>query len=143
MKKNYGFFAQRTLIYAFMLTFILKTSLSLGQSIVNYDESAVRNYSLPNVLLGPNTEQALCRSDWEKNTRPYQLELLEKFVYGCRIPPVEVAVLSEKRTERKYGDTTAVRIQATLQMGTAKNAPTTAYSCTCQNQRKKFLFFLN
>ena len=66
MKKNYGFVAQRTLIYAFMLTFILKTSLTLGQSTVNYDELAVRNYSLPNVLLGPNTEQALRRSDWEK-----------------------------------------------------------------------------
>ena len=142
MKKNYGFFAQRTLIYAFMLTFILKTSLSLGQSIVNYDESAVRNYSLPNVLLGPNTKQALCRSDWEKNTRPYQLELLEKFVYGCRIPPVEVAVLSEKRTERKYGDTTAVRIQATLQMGTAKNAPTTDVLLYVPKSKEKVPVFL-
>ena len=105
MKKNHEVFSQRALIYAFILTFMLETSLSLGQLSVNYDELAVRNYSLPNVLLGPNTEQALCRSDWEKNTRPYQLKLLEKFVYGCRIPPVEVAVLSEKRIEKKYGDT--------------------------------------
>ena len=142
MKKNHEVFSQLALIYAFILTFMLETSLSLGQLSVNYDELAVRNYSLPNVLLGPDTEQALCSSDWEKNTRPYQFKLLEEFVYGCQIPPVEIAVLSEIRIEKRYGDKTAVRIQATLQMGTAKNAPTTDVLLYVPKSKKKAPVFL-
>ena len=142
-KKAYGFFAQRILFYALTLALMSEAAFGLAQHTPNYDETAVRSYSLPNLLLGPNEELALSCSDWEETARPFQFDLLEKFIYGRRLPPVEVSVLGkEKRVEKQYGDVLAVRIQATLQMGTTENSPTTDVLLYLPKSQEKVPVFL-
>ena len=120
-----------------------KSSFGLAQSTPNYDESAVRRYRLPNLLLTPNEKPVRSKLDWEQIARPLQFELLEKYIYGRRLPPVEVSVLGkEKRIEKQYGKVPAVRIQATLQMGTTENAPTTDVLLYLPKSKKKVPVFL-
>ena len=122
---------------------MFEASLGLAQSIPNYDESAVRRYRLPDLLLTPNEKPVLSNLDWEETARPFQLDLLESFIYGRRLPPVEVSVLGkEKRVEKQYGDVLAVRIQATLQMGTTENSPTTDVLLYLPKSKKKVPVFL-
>ena len=141
--KAFGFSVRCIFLHALTLTLVSETTFGLAQSTPNYDETAVRSYSLPNLLLGPNEELALSSSDWEKTVRPFQFKLLETFTYGCRLPTVEVSVLGkEKRIEKKYGDTTGVRIQASLKMGTTENAPTTNVLLYVPKSKKKVPVFL-
>ena len=122
---------------------ISEASFGLAQSTPNYDESAVRRYSLPDLLLTPNEKPILSSLDWEETARPFQFELLEKFIYGRQIPPVEVSVLGkERRVDKKYGKIPAVRIQATLQMGTTENSPTTDVLLYVPKSTKKVPVFL-
>ncbi|HBU37152.1 MAG TPA: hypothetical protein DEB70_05030 [Planctomycetaceae bacterium] len=142
-KKVNGCSVRRILFHALALTLISETSLGLAQQITNYDESAVRRYSLPNLLLGPNEELVLSSLDWEETARPFQFDLLEKFIYGRRLPPVEVSVLGkEKRVKKQYGDVLATRIQATLRMGTTEDSPTTDVLLYLPKSQKKVPVFL-
>ena len=112
--KAYGFFTT-CILHALTLALMSESSFGLAQSTPNYDESAVRRYRLPNLLLTPNEKPVRSKLDWEQIARPFQFELLEKYIYGRRLPPVEVSVLGkEKRIEKQYGKVPAVRIQATL-----------------------------
>ena len=56
--------------------------------------------------------------------RPHQLELLEKFVYGRRLPGVPVSAQGEveRADVRLAGDVPATRIQARLRLGHAADA---------------------
>jgi hypothetical protein len=93
----------------------------------NYDEAAVGPYTLPDVLVGRDGVRADSAEAWQKTVRPYQLELLEKFLYGRRLPTVPVTLVGNvERTEVSLpGDVAAVRFQATLKLGDAADAPTT------------------
>jgi len=93
----------------------------------NYDESAVGQYTLPDVLAGPDGVPVSSPEAWRKIARPHQLELLETCVYGRRLPavPVSVAGPVERADCLLAGDVPAVRIQATLRLGEAADAPTT------------------
>jgi len=138
-----GCSVRRILFHALALTLISETSLGLAQQTTNYDETAVRRYSLPNLLLGPSEELILSSLDWKETARPFQFDLLEKFIYGRRLPPVEVSVLGkEKRVEKQYGDVLAIRIQASLQMGTTENSPTTDVLLYLPKSQKKVPVFL-
>ena len=96
--KGYGFLVRHVFFHVLVLTVISEASFGLAQSTPNYEEAAVRKYSLPNFLLGPNKKQARSSSDWEDTTRPFQFKLLETFIYGCRLPAVEVSVLGKEKT---------------------------------------------
>lgn len=93
----------------------------------NYDEAAVGQYTLPDVLAGPDGVPVSSPEAWRKIARPHQLELLETCVYGRRLPavPVSVAGPVERADCLLAGDVPAVRIQATLRLGEAADAPTT------------------
>ena len=93
----------------------------------NYDEAAVRHSTLPDVLAGPDGKPASSAESWKTTARPHQFELLEKFVYGRRLPVVPVTVVGtvERADITLPGDIAAVRLQATLKLGDAADAPTT------------------
>jgi hypothetical protein len=93
----------------------------------NYDEAAVRQYTLPDMLAGPDGVAVSSAEEWTKTARPHQLELLERFVYGRRLPAVPVTVVGhvERADVMLPGDVAAVRMQATLKLGAAADAPTT------------------
>jgi hypothetical protein len=90
----------------------------------NYDEAAVRAYTLPDVLAGPDGTPAASADAWRAAARPHQLELLEKFVYGRRLPPAPVTVVGavERAGVTLAGDVRATRIQARLRLGAAADA---------------------
>ena len=94
----------------------------------NYDEEAVRSFTLPNILEGPDGVAADSVAAWEKTSRPYQFRQLQRFVYGEQLPAAPVQVVGEvQRKEVQLagpggGTTAAVRLQARLRLGTAANA---------------------
>lgn len=93
----------------------------------NYDESAVRTYTLPDVLAGPNGQPATTAEAWRTTARPHQLALLERHVYGRRLPAVPVHVVGAvDRAEATLGDGRhAIRLQARLRLGDSPQAVTT------------------
>ncbi|MFM9196175.1 MAG: alpha/beta hydrolase family protein [Planctomycetia bacterium] len=93
----------------------------------NYDEAAVRSYTLPDVLAGPDGRPVASAEAWRTTARPHQFEQLERFVYGRRLPPVPVTVAGtvERADVMLPGDVPAVRLQATLKLGDAADTPTT------------------
>lgn len=93
----------------------------------NYDEAAVRTYTLPDVLAGPDGSAVTTAEAWRTTGRPHQLELLEKNVYGRRLPSVPVRTSGPvDRVPVELADgTRALRVQATLALGAAADAPTT------------------
>ena len=96
------FSIRHIILHALTLALIPEASFGLAQSTPNYDDSAVRRYSLPDLLLVPNEKPILSSLEWEETARPFQFELLEKFIYGRRLPSIEVSVLGkEKRVEKQ------------------------------------------
>jgi hypothetical protein len=93
----------------------------------NDDELAVRSFSLPDVLAGPDGQPAASADDWRTKSRPHQLRLLETSVYGRRLPAVAVRVVGDvDRAPVALADgTEAIRLQARLQVGDGPQAPTT------------------
>ncbi|MFM8413113.1 MAG: family 16 glycoside hydrolase [Planctomycetota bacterium] len=93
----------------------------------NYDEAAVPAYTLPDVLAGPDGKPAASAADWQARCRPHQFALLERFVYGRRLPVVPVSVVGEvERADVELAEgVQARRLQARLRLGTGDGAPTT------------------
>jgi hypothetical protein len=89
----------------------------------NYDESAVGTYVLPDVLAGPAGTEAASVAEWRDVVRPHQFALLEKNLFGRRLPPVAVTAVGpvERTPVTLAGDLPAVRVQARLRMGDAAN----------------------
>jgi hypothetical protein len=105
---------------------LLGTTLAVaGQP--NYDESAVPAFTLPDVLAGPDGRPVTTAEAWQTAARPHQFELLERFVYGRRLPAVPVSVAGEvERADVELpGGVAALRLQARLRLGAAADAPTT------------------
>ena len=93
----------------------------------NYDESAVRAYTLPDVLAGPDGKAVATADAWRTTGRPHQLALLETNVYGRRLPVVPVSVVGDvDRNEATMADgIQATRLQARLRLGDTPQAVTT------------------
>jgi hypothetical protein len=84
----------------------------------NYDEAAVRPYTLPELLAGPDGKPVATAAAWRETARPHQFALLEKYVYGRRLPPRPVTVVGQvERAEVTLGGVGATRLQATLRLG--------------------------
>ena len=92
----------------------------------NYDEAAVTQYTLPRVLAGPDGKDVSTAEAWRSSARPHQLALLERHIYGRRLPSVPVRAIDLERAEVELtGGVKAVRLQATLALGDAADPPTT------------------
>ena len=111
----------------FLLAVMTSPMTAFHAAEPNYDEAAVRHYTLPDVLAGPDGKPASSAEAWKQTARPYQFELLEKFVYGRRLPAVPVTAVGtvERADVTLPGDIAAVRLQARLKLGDAADAPTT------------------
>ena len=83
-------------------------------------EPAALLKSLPDILAGADGTRANTPDEWRQRSRPHQFQLLERFVYGRRLPPVAVmtAVSEVERADVVLqGDVPAVRVQARLRLG--------------------------
>ena len=134
---------------AVLMPFLLAamTSLMPASSAAepNYDEAAVRQYTLPDVLAGPDGTPVSSAEAWKKTARPHQFELLEKFVYGRRLPAVPVTVVGtvDRADITLPGDIAAVRLQAKLKLGDAADAPTTEVLLYLPKAAHRVPVFLN
>ena len=115
---------RRPLVAGLCLTGFLATMPPGDAATPNHDEAAVRPYTLPDVLAGPDGKPAGTAEAWRSVSRPHQLGLLEKFVYGRRLPPVPVRVVGdvERADVTLAGDVPARRLQARLRLGEAADA---------------------
>jgi hypothetical protein len=91
----------------------------------NYDEAAVRRYSLPDVLAGPDGVRAATPEAWWTTARPHQFQLLETSVYGRRLPHAFTFAHGdvERADVTLSGGIRATRLQARLRMGGGDQAP--------------------
>jgi len=90
----------------------------------NYDEAAVRSFTLPDLLAGPDGRPAASVTDWRERVRPHQFDLLERFVYGRRLGGVPVRAEDLERAAVRLADgREAIRLQATLRLGDSPRMP--------------------
>jgi hypothetical protein len=117
--------SDRSLVAAFLGVVIVTMPLS-GGAAPNYDESAVVPYTLPDALAGPDGKPAATPEDWTARCRPHQFALLEKNVYGRRLPPAPVMVAGEpeRADVTLAGGVQATRLQVRLRLGDGPKAPT-------------------
>jgi hypothetical protein len=107
-----------------MIMTVLTTPTTVGAADANYDEAAVRGFTLPEVLADSAGDAAANAEAWIGRARPHQFDLLERFVYGRRLPSVPVTVVEplERVEVELAGGVRAVRIQATLRLETDRAA---------------------
>lgn len=131
------------LIVALVLLLAPVTSALPAPPAANYDESLAGAFVLPDVLAGPDEVPASSVTEWEQTSRPHQLAMLEKYVYGRKLPPVPVAeVGAVERAEVDLGSTKGVRVQAKLRLGKAADAPTTSVLLYLPKTTEKVPVFL-
>jgi hypothetical protein len=119
-----------------MMMTVLTTPTTVGAADANYDEAAVRSYTLPDLLAGPAGGAPASAEEWTARMRLRQLDLLERFVYGCRLPPVPVTVVEPlERVEVELPDgVRAVRLQATLRLESDRAAAGAAGDTAARDQ---------
>jgi hypothetical protein len=83
--------------YIFVFIYLLFANLTFAQD-VNYDESKVPEYTLPDVLLCNSGEKVTTVKQWETVRRPEIFEIFASQMYG-RTPQDKIAVTYETLTE--------------------------------------------
>ncbi len=68
-----------------ILICLVSTTICLQSQEANYDESAVPDYVLPELLVNEDGSKVKTKDDWEKIRRPELLGLFQQNVYG-RVP---------------------------------------------------------
>jgi hypothetical protein len=117
--------SDRSLVAAFLGVVIVTMPIAAGAD-TNYDESAVVPYTLPNALAGPDGKPAATSEDWTARCRRHQFALLEKNVYGRRLPPAQLMVAGEpeRADVTLAGGVRATRLQVRLRLGDGPKAAT-------------------
>jgi len=107
------------LILCFVVTSIY------AQQNVNYDESKVPAYTLPEQLKCQNGKMVTTAEEWEKLRRPELLELFASHVYG-RTPTESIDVSHEiliENPEALGGKATCRQVKFTFSNGNKKRKP--------------------
>lgn len=114
--------ARRGIVAACVLLAACTAAMS-AEPAVNYEEAAVGRYTLPDPLAGPDGTRATSVAAWRDTVRPRQFALLEKHLFGRRLPAVDVTAVGpvERTAVALAGDRPAVRLQARLRMGDARD----------------------
>jgi hypothetical protein len=91
----------------------------ISQFKATYDETAIKPYQLPELLLSKSGEKIKNTMDWEEIRRPEILQLFKDQVYGS-LPEAELSPISPEIIEQDDAalDNTAIRKQITLQFKT-------------------------
>lgn len=120
------------IFYSFILIIIIGSATTFAQAPpVNYDESSVPPYTLPDPLISIKGKKITSAKEWERKQRPYILSLFTKNVYG-KIPG-KPAGLHFKVTET---DTTVLNGKA------VRKQVTIYFSATDQNPSMDVLLYL-
>lgn len=103
---------------------VVVNAMATGAPPPNYDEAKVPAFVLPDVLAGPDGTVATSAAAWQAVARPHQFDLLERHVYGRRLPPTPVTAVGDvERTAVALADgVPATRVQARLRLGPGADA---------------------
>ena len=136
--------SDRSLVAAFLGVVIVTMPIAAGAD-TNYDESAVVPYTLPDALAGPDGKPAATPEDWTARCRPHQFALLEKNVYGRRLPPAPVMVAGEpeRADVTLAGGVQATRLQVRLRLGDGPKARTVDLLVYLPKSERPVPVFLN
>ena len=106
-----------------LLSFLLSASLSFAQEDVNYDESKVPNYTLPDPLICNDGTKVTTVKQWENKRRPEIMELFVSQMYG-RTPVEKIKVTYETLSENPNflnGKATAKQVKFVFTNGRKKH----------------------
>ena len=81
-----------------IISMVFLTCCVSAQNDINYDESKVPQYVLPDVLTLSNGQKTETKEQWENQRRPEVMELFASQMYG-RTPTEKISVRYEKLTE--------------------------------------------
>ncbi len=110
-------------VSAFLLLFLLSVVLPLAGQEVNYDESKVPAYVLPDPLVMENGMQVTTPEQWWQQRRPELLRLFEENVYG-RVPGhLQHLAFRVRSVNRQALDGQAIRKQVTVLFTGKENGP--------------------
>ena len=90
--------------------------LSSGLSAQNYDESKIKPYTLPSILLSDSKKKITSVKDWENIRRPEILSLFEENVYGTmpkKFDRISFHVKNEK-SDAMNGKATLKQVEITV-----------------------------
>lgn len=105
-----------------LIVWLFTASLMYSQQNVNYDESKIPSYVLPELLQCENGEMVSTIEQWETRRRPELLELFASQVYGCT-PEGKIDVTYEILTENPNaldGKATGKQVKFTFSNGKKK-----------------------
>ena len=82
-------------LYIITLTFILLSDSDAREAKeydndVNYEETKIPHYDLPELLIGPDGKKISSTSEWEDIRRPQILSLYSNLIYGRINPPAKI-----------------------------------------------------
>ena len=109
-----NYYAQCLLAVACLIS---STNTLAQRRDVNYDETKVPNYTLPNVLMCQDGHMVTTAKEWEKIRRPEVMEMLSAQEYG-RTPKDQVAMkcdLLEENTQALGGKATMQQLRLRLE----------------------------
>ncbi len=135
---------QRFNVFFIIVLLLLCASTIIGQkNEINYDESKIHNYTLPDPLIANNGTVISTEEDWLKQRRPEILSMFEREVYG-RAPnqpeKIEYNVLSIDETALN-GKAIRKEIEIILKNNT-KNLTLNLLIYLPKNGKSKFPLFL-
>ena len=97
---------------------------------VNYDETKIPHYDLPQLLIGPDGKKISSTSEWEEIRRPQILSLYSNLIYG-RVPePVTPLKISFKliKEDRDFMKGKATRKDIDIVISNSKGSKKCAFS---------------
>ncbi len=90
--------------------------------IINYDETKIPTYTLPDPLIGLDGAPVRDAADWQTRRRPELLRLFEQHVYG-RIPDADISMGVGGTLDTAALNGLATRKEVTLTFGMAETPP--------------------
>src|SRR5690606_36526643 len=126
-----------------ILVLCIYTHFSLAQQDINYDESKVPIYALPELLVLENGKKVTKKKQWMRYRRPKVLEVFSSQMYG-RTPKDDIQVYYETLTENSNdlnGRATSKQVRFTFTNG-EKNIEAILLMYTPNKTHGKVPFFI-
>ncbi|HUS01397.1 MAG TPA: hypothetical protein VMY77_06710 [Chitinophagaceae bacterium] len=81
MIRKRSLYKMRAIAFSILITFNYE-SVSGQNNSINYEESKVPSYKLPDPLSAPNGKKIMSPLQWTKMQRPYMMQMMQNYVYG-------------------------------------------------------------
>ncbi|MGB1924939.1 MAG: alpha/beta hydrolase family protein [Rubripirellula sp.] len=99
-KLTYRYFSLKDIAYSILLISLASPAMGQAKFVANYDESKIKAYQLPPILVDQKGEPVESAKEWRDHRRPELLELFTNQVYGrapeaCKISSKLISTSTE------------------------------------------------